>query len=209
MEALFLKGAILGFAMAAPIGPVGLITIRTSIKRGRAQGFVMAAAVATADAMYGAVAAFGLTIISDPILFYKFHIQFFGGLLLLALAGHIYISKVQSDQTAIKERSKFSIFTATLLFTLSNPSNIFSFAAVFAALNMATKSTSATDASLIVAGVFVGSGSWFSVLSWFSSKHKKAFTDKVMVRVNKGAGIALALFASYAIFNGYRGLFGV
>lgn len=193
--------------MAAPVGPVGLLTIRTSINRGRAQGFVMAFAVATADAMYGAVAAFGLTFISDPILLYKSHIQFFGGLLLFALAAHIYVSKVHSDKKIIKERSKLSIFTATLIFALSNPSNIFAFAAVFAALSMATKSTTSTGASLIVAGVFVGSGAWFAILSWFSAKHKKSFTEKVMRRVNKGAGVALAIFASYAIFNGYRGLF--
>lgn len=207
MEALFIKGAVLGFAMAAPVGPVGLLTIRTSINRGRKSGFVMAAAVAVADAMYGAVAAFGLTMISDPIFYYRFHIQFYGGFLLLILAANIFLTKVKPQQVSLKERSTLRIFLATMILALSNPSNIFVFAAAFTALNMASKSTSAIGASLIVLGVSVGSGGWFMILSWLSSKYRMSFTDQIMKRVNQGAGIALALFAIYAIFSGYQGLF--
>lgn len=207
MDALFIKGAILGFAMAAPVGPLGLMTIRTSISRGRIPGLVMAGAVATGDAMYGAVAAFGLTFISDPILIYQSHIQFFGGFLLLAMAAHIFRSRFGKVKTIVKDKSKAGIFITTLILTLSNPSNIFSFMAAFAALNMASQNSDRIGASLIVAGVFIGSGLWFTLLSWFSSKYRHSFNDKVMLRVNQFAAIALALFASYAIINGYRGLF--
>lgn len=206
MDALFIKGAVLGFAMAAPVGPVGLMTIRTSINRGRIAGLIMAAAVATGDAMYGAVAAFGLTFISDPIIRYQYHIQFFGGFLLLAMAFQIYRTRFQGKKTIVKDRSKFRIFTTTLLFTLSNPSNIFSFAAAFAALNMASQKSSTAGASMIVAGVFIGSGVWFTILSYFSSKYRTSFNEKVMTRVNHGAAIALGLFACVAIFSGYLGL---
>ncbi len=206
MDTLFVKGAILGFAMAAPVGPVGLMTIRTSINRGRVAGLIMAGAVATGDAMYGAVAAFGLTFISDPIIRYKSHIQFFGGFLLLAMAFQIYRSRFQGKKTIVQDRSKFRIFTTTLLFTLSNPSNIFSFAAAFAALNMASQESSPTGASLIVAGVFIGSGLWFTILSYFSSKYRNAFNEKVMLRVNHFAAVALGLFACFAIYFGYQGL---
>lgn len=208
MEALFVKGAILGFAMAAPVGPVGLMTIRTSINRGRVAGLIMAFAVATGDAMYGAVAAFGLTFISDPIIYYRSHIQFFGGFLLLALAAHIYRTRFGKKKNAIvKDRSKLGIFTTTLVFTLSNPSNILTFAAAFAALNMASQNSSRVGASLIVAGVFLGSGLWFTILSYYSSKYRSAFNEKVMLRVNHFAAGALALFACYAIASGFRGLF--
>lgn len=207
MEALFVKGAILGFAMAAPVGPVGLLTIRTSISRGRGYGQVMAAAAATGDAMYGAVAAFGLTFISDPIMEHRAQIQFFGGILLLAMAAHIYRTRVDSGKKIVKDKSKLRVFTSTLIFTLSNPSNIFSFAAAFAALNMATKYSSHSDASLIVAGVFIGSGLWFLVLSWFSAKHRNKIDDRTMVKLNKIAAGMLATFASYAVYLGYQGLY--
>lgn len=207
METLFIKGALLGFAMAAPVGPVGLMTIRTSISRGRVAGLIMALAVATGDAMYGAVAAFGLTFISDPIMQYRSQIQFFGGILLLLMAVHIYRTRFSGKKTIVKDKSKSRIFTTTLIFTLSNPSNIFSFAAAFAALNMANQTSSRVGASMIVAGVFIGSGLWFAVLSHFSSKYRAAFNEKVMLRVNHFAAVALGLFASYAIGSGYRGLF--
>lgn len=206
MDALFIKGAILGFAMAAPVGPVGLMIIRTSISRGRVAGLIMAFAVATGDAMYGAVAAFGLTIISDPIVHYKSHIQFFGGFLLLAMAFHIFRSRIQVKKAIVKERSKFQIFMATLILTLSNPSNIFVFAAAFASLSMASQESSPAGASLIVAGVFVGSGVWFAILSYLSSKYRKSFNEKAMARVNHFAAVALGLFACFAIFSGFRGL---
>ncbi len=206
MDTLFVKGAILGFAMAAPVGPVGLMTIRTSISRGRVAGLIMASAIATGDAMYGAVAAFGLTFISDPIIRYKAHIQFFGGFLLLAMAVHIYRSQFKGKKPIVKELSKIGIFTSTLLFTLSNPSNIFSFAAAFAALNMASQESSPTGASFIVAGLFIGSGLWFTILSHFSAKYRDSFNEKVMLRVNHFAAVALALFACFAIISGFRGL---
>lgn len=207
MDALFLKGAILGFTMAAPVGPVGLLTIRTSMSRGRWYGQVMAAAVATGDALYGAVAAFGLTFISDPILHYKADIQFFGGMILLAMGIHIYQTKVGAKRKTVKHNSKIKIYWATLIFTLSNPSNIFSFAAAFAALNMATQKSNRLDASLIVAGVFIGSGLWFSVLSWLSAKYRHRISDKTMCRINQFAGVALMLFACVAMYFGYKGLF--
>ena len=205
MDTLFIKGAILGFAMAVPVGPVGLMTIRTSINRGRVAGLIMAAAVATADAMYGAVAAFGLTFISDPILRYQSHIQFTGGFVLLAMAADLYRNRIPSKKTIVKDRSKFGIFTTTMIFALSNPSNIFVFAAAFAALGMASQQSSRLGASLIVAGVSLGSGAWFAFLSYFSSKYRKSFNDNVMLRVNYFAAIALGLFACVAIIRGYMG----
>lgn len=208
MDALFVKGAILGFTMAAPVGPVGLMTIRTSISRGRLYGQVMAAAVATSDAMYGAVAAFGLTFISDPIFQYRYYISFIGGLALFGLAVKIFISKLDSKKKTLNERSKVKVFASTLLLNLSNPSNIFSFAAAFAAFGMASKKSTRLDATLIVAGVFIGSGLWFSVLSWFSAKHRAKMNDRVMAKVNKLAGVLLAIFSGYFIITGYRGLAG-
>ncbi|MGQ0676515.1 MAG: LysE family transporter, partial [Rhodospirillales bacterium] len=62
---LFLRGFIIGFAIAAPVGPIGLLCIRRSLKGGFAAGFSAGLGAAAADAVYGAVAAFGVTAVSS------------------------------------------------------------------------------------------------------------------------------------------------
>lgn len=57
---LFLKGALLGFSIAAPVGPIGVLCIRRTLARGMVSGFVSGLGAATADGIYGAIAAFGL-----------------------------------------------------------------------------------------------------------------------------------------------------
>jgi len=61
----FLKGVVIGFSMAVPVGPIGILCIRRTLTGGRLSGFVSGLGVATADAVYGCIAGFGLTFISD------------------------------------------------------------------------------------------------------------------------------------------------
>src|SRR5512147_524049 len=60
----WLKGITIGLAIAAPVGPIGVLCIRRTLANGMATGFASGLGAATADAFYGFVAAFGLTFIS-------------------------------------------------------------------------------------------------------------------------------------------------
>ena len=66
---LFLRGFLIGLAIAAPVGPIGVLCIRRTLADGRPVGFVSGLGAASADAVYGSVAAFGLTAISGAIAF--------------------------------------------------------------------------------------------------------------------------------------------
>jgi threonine/homoserine/homoserine lactone efflux protein len=87
-----LKGLILGFSIAAPIGPIGVLCIRRTLAEGRASGFVSGVGAATADASYGSIAAFGLASIAAFLLSYQRPIRIAGGLFLFYLAAKTYFS---------------------------------------------------------------------------------------------------------------------
>ena len=82
---LFLQGLVLGFSIAAPVGPIGILCIRRTLAEGRASGFVSGLGAATADAVYGSIAAFGLTIISGILVEQKIWLGLLGGAFLCYL----------------------------------------------------------------------------------------------------------------------------
>ncbi|WP_144033987.1 hypothetical protein SPSIL_025870 [Sporomusa silvacetica DSM 10669] len=66
---LFLiKGIILGFSIAAPIGPIGMLCIRRTLANGMGNGFMAGLGAATADAIYGSIAALGISVVSTFLL---------------------------------------------------------------------------------------------------------------------------------------------
>ena len=80
---MILKGLIIGLSIAAPVGPIGILCIRRTLNQGRLHGFISGVGAATADAVYGTVAAFGLTIVSQFLIDQRLWIQLAGGLFLI------------------------------------------------------------------------------------------------------------------------------
>ena len=76
----FLQGLLIGVSIAAPVGPIGVLCIRRTITYGRVMGFLTGGGAATADAFYGAVAAFGLTSISTLLINYQDLFRLVGGI---------------------------------------------------------------------------------------------------------------------------------
>jgi len=64
LNSLF-RGLIIGFSIAAPVGPIGVLCIRRTLAEGRVYGLISGLGAATADAIYGCVAGFGLTFVSN------------------------------------------------------------------------------------------------------------------------------------------------
>ena len=89
----FLKGLIIGFAMAIPIGPVGVLCIRKTLAEGHARGMFIGLGAATADSMYASMAAFGLTFISDAVTSHQFWVSLGGGSVLFYLGIRTFLSK--------------------------------------------------------------------------------------------------------------------
>lgn len=160
----FLKGIAIGFAMAIPVGPIGILCIRKTLAEGRLRGLVIGLGAATADLFYASVAAFGLTFISDTLISQKFWICLVGGELLLFLGIRIFRAIPKAPQIPINNNGILRSYTKTVFLTLTNPLTIFAFLAVFAALGLDSE-LKYFSASILVAGVFIGSCLWFLILS--------------------------------------------
>jgi threonine/homoserine/homoserine lactone efflux protein len=187
-----LKGILLGISIAAPVGPIGLLCIRRTLAQGKLSGFVSGLGAATADALYGVVAAFGLTAISTLLFDYQYSIKLIGGLFLFYLAVTTFFAKPQTRTSETGQSvSLFKSYASTLFLTITNPVTIISFVALFAGLGIVASNGDYASASLLVVGVFLGSAIWWLSLSLFVGIFKNKFSAKGMIWVNRFSGILM------------------
>lgn len=131
------KGLLIGFSIAAPVGPIGLLTIRRTLAAGWASGFATGMGAACADAVYGAAAAFGLAAVSAALVAQQFWLRIAGGAFLLYLGARTFLAAPAERTIAGDGRAIAGAWLSSLLLTLTNPMTILSFVAVFAGLGLA------------------------------------------------------------------------
>ncbi len=186
-----IKGVILGFSIAAPVGPIGVLCIQRTLSEGRLHGFVSGLGAATADSIYGFIGAFGLSAISSFLIGYRWPIHIVGGIFLIYLALKIWLSKPSQKSTSSKEtKSLTSSYLSTVFLTITNPMTIFSFIAAFAALGVGTTVGHLAPA-LIVVGVFIGSALWWLILSFGVGLVKHKVTGRTMVWINRVSALLI------------------
>ncbi len=162
---LFARGFLIGLAIAAPVGPIGVLCIRRTLVDGRPTGFVSGLGAATADAVYGSVAAFGLTAVSGILVSQQSWLRLVGGLFLLFLGVRTFSASVADRPAAARGRGLLGAYASTFALTLTNPMTILSFAAVFAGLGIVAAQSDYGRAAALVVGVFLGSAAWWLALS--------------------------------------------
>jgi threonine/homoserine/homoserine lactone efflux protein len=197
----FLRGLLIGFSIAAVVGPIGLLCISRTLQRGFLYGFITGLGAATADATYGSIAAFGLTLISSFLVSQQTWIRLIGGLFLLYLGIKTILAKPAEQAAKAGGNSFLGAYISTLLLTLTNPLTILSFAAIFAGLGVGVVSRSNFSAALVVGGVFCGSGVWWLLLSGGVGLLREKLTAGWLVWINRCAGIALLIFGIIAVIS--------
>jgi threonine/homoserine/homoserine lactone efflux protein len=201
MENVFLvKGMMLGFVIAAPTGPIGILCARRTLTHGRRAGIISGMGAATADAIYGFIAAFGLTFISDLLTEQQFWLRLGGGLLLCLLGIRTAIAAPPSSGTrSCSGRRYAGLYTSTFFLTLTNPMTIFSFAAVFAGFGLAGTRGNVASAGTLVFGVFLGSGLWWLFLAGVFSVFRRRFNHDELRWINRIAGLIITLSGIIAL----------
>jgi threonine/homoserine/homoserine lactone efflux protein len=172
-----LKGAVIGFAIAAPVGPIGVLCIRRTFAEGRAVGLATGLGAATADAAYGAVAAFGLTAIADWLLGFQTELRLCGGLFLCALGMKTILARPASLAGRLAGSGLAQAYATTVMLTLTNPATILSFLAVFAGAGLGQQVHGAAAATAMVLGVFAGSAAWWLLLSGFVARWRRRYPE--------------------------------
>ncbi|HUS24375.1 MAG TPA: LysE family transporter [Candidatus Binatia bacterium] len=193
----FLKGVLIGFSIAAPVGPIGVLTIQRTLARGWRFGLATGLGAATADALYGAVAGFGLDGVAALLMAGRIWLQVLGGVFLCLLGLRIAWSRpATSAAPDVPRRSVAASYGSAVLLTLSNPMTILSFLAVFAGAGLAQAPSLRLDAAWLVLGVFGGSAVWWLMLSsgvawWQRRSVARAWLGEGRVSAAIQAGIGL------------------
>ena len=196
---LLARGFVLGFSIAAAVGPISLLCIRRTLAEGRVVGLASGLGVATADATYGAIAAFGLTAVTDLLVDWRRVLAVVGGLFLLFLARRTFraVPGEAAADTSTRRGGLASSYLSILGLTLTNPMTILSFAALFVGLGVT--GADAAEATLLTAGVFLGSGAWWVVLVGAVGALRSRVTPAVLRRVNVASGLLIGVFAVAAL----------
>jgi threonine/homoserine/homoserine lactone efflux protein len=196
--AFLVKGAVIGFSLAAPVGPIGLLCIRRSLADGRIVGLFTGLGAATADATYGAVAAFGLTAVSGFLVAQRVWLGLFGGAFLCYLGVRTFTAALASTEAQVRSRGLTGAYASTFVLTLTNPLTILSFIPVFAGLGLGLAPDTASAAA-VVAGVFAGSALWWLLLSHGVALFRQRLGNNWMRSVNRLSGTMIFAFGLYAI----------
>jgi len=191
--ALFAQSLLIGLSIAAPVGPIGLLVIQRTLQRGTAVGLATGLGAAAADALYGAVGAFGVVWLIDALQGARVPLALAGGAFLLGLAWRTWHSAPATRAaTPGSGRGLAPSFAGTFVLTLSNPATIFSFIAVFGTLGARLRVASPW---VMVAGVLIGSALWWLLLCAVVARLRTRFDARAMAWVNRASACALAGFA--------------
>ena len=191
-----LKGLAVGFSIAAPVGPIGLLCIRRTLAGGWRVGLATGMGAATADMAYGLIAAAGLTAVTELLVSARQPLRFAGGAALIWLGLAFLRAETPRDRVSTASTGLAAAYAGTFLLTLANPATILSFAAVMAGLGAMSASG---ETAVLVAGVFVGSALWWLALSTAVSLVRHRLPESVLVWINRASGAAIMVCGIFAL----------
>lgn len=193
---LLLRGILLGLAVAAPVGPIGVLCIQRCLAGGFWAGFSGGIGTALADAVYAALAAAGFAALAGVTGPVQEWLRWGGAALIAWFGWRAMMARPATQGPAGRAAMAppLRLLAVTFLLTISNPATILSFAALFAALGLAAGAPLHASVAA-VAGVFAGSLLWWAVLSGAVSLLRQRISDESRHWINRIAGFALIVFA--------------
>ena len=198
-----IRGLIIGFTIAAAVGPITLLVIRRTIDHGGTYGFASGLGVATADATYGAIAAFGLTAITSLLTANHAILGLIGGAGIVFLGIRIALSRPTGPATDGERPGLAGAFGSIYALTMTNPLTIILYAGVFAGIGLVAGSSFA-DAAVLTLAVWAGSTLWWVVLCSIVAWVRGRVSPVVLLWVNRVSGAALVLFGVLAVIAALR-----
>jgi threonine/homoserine/homoserine lactone efflux protein len=194
-----LRGLVLGFSIAAPVGPIGVLCIRRTLAEGRWMGFATGMGAAAADGLYGLAAGLGLTSVTQLLTGQQRWIRLIGGLFLLALGARTMLTRPAGEAAGAPGGGLAAAFGTTFLLTITNPMTILSFVAAFAGLGLGAATTGPATAVLLVTGVVAGSAAWWLTLSGAVGALRDRFDARALTWVNRVSGAIIIGFGVAAL----------
>lgn len=200
---LFIKGLIVGFCLAAPVGPIAAICVQRTIAKRWLSGVMSGLGAAAADAVYGTIAAFGATIISEFLISEHDWLQRVGGVILLILGVRLILMQpVERRKNGSQNGDLAGDFMSTFVLTLTNPMTFVAFAAIFATMGIGAVRGRPMLTVELVGGVFAGSAAWWIILCAGAFALRRHFDFRKLVLVNRATGVfVIAVGLVYLFVN--------
>lgn len=193
VTSLFLKGLAIGLVIAVPAGPVGLLCVHRTLLQGALVGLVSGLGAATADGVYGAVAALGLTGVAHFLLSYQDYLRLFGGAFLLVLGLRV-LRRPPAAAAADSDGGLLHAFASCFVLALTNPATILAFVAIFAGIGVVGAGDGYGEVISLMAGVFLGSALWWLALSGLVTALRGHVTPRLMAWIHRASGAILVGF---------------
>jgi threonine/homoserine/homoserine lactone efflux protein len=192
---ILLKGVLLGLTVSMPLGPIGIILINRTIKRGFLSGFFSGLGLGTADTLLAILAALGFTVIIGFIKDERFIITIIAGLVVVGVGVKVFLSNPVKDlrKRDKSDKSLWRDFYSVFVLSITNPYTILIFVAFFSGIHISGNIRPELVPFLLIPGVFIGAMSWWFSLSYFLSRFKKNIRLRAIVRINKLGGIVILL----------------
>jgi threonine/homoserine/homoserine lactone efflux protein len=190
----FLRGFLIGLSIAAAVGPMSLLCIQRTLSKGQLYGLVSGLGVATADGVYGTIAGFGLTVVTTFLVSQYIWIRVVGGVFLVYLGVKTMLTRPAERAVSVQANNFVGAFVSTFLLTLTNPTTILSFVAIFAGIGVGGGKNDFLAALIVVCGVFLGSALWWCLLTEGVSLLRGRLTPVWLLWINRVSGGMLAVF---------------
>ena len=202
---LIFSGIVMGLIAAVPVGPVNLLCIRRTFAHGPLNGFFSGLGAALGDGVFAAVMGLGLTWVAQLIEGYAIIIELTGGALMVFFGSRTFMAPVVprvEDGTVSGNSTLAGAIFSTFALTVTNPATLVFFTGMFAGLGgLAGGPGSYVDASFVVAGVVIGSTSWWLVLSTIIGLFHTRIDDRTIGLINRISGLLVALFGLAVLIN--------
>jgi threonine/homoserine/homoserine lactone efflux protein len=190
-----LKGIVVGIVIAVPVGPVGVLCIRRTLFSGRLAGFLSGLGAASGDAVFGIIAGFGLTVVSDWLLEYQLWLRIAGAAFLLYVGGAALFAEPEytgkPGEPGPETLARF--YASTFVLTLTNPITLLSFVAIFAAVGLTGRDATLATAAALVFGIWLGSLLWWLALGLGAAMWRRILDERHLRWINRGSGGILFL----------------
>lgn len=202
---IIINGFIFGLVLAAPVGPVGVLCVQRTLSEGRMHGLLSGLGAAVGDAIYGAIAAFGVSAVQLWISDHQVSLRTIGGILLLLLAAKTLIlrsnRKNQKNVGKLHTENLLQDFVSTFLLAITNPITILTFAGLFVTLGSTDVGDSVNNAALLVFGVFIGSALWWFALAFTANLARPYIDGGYQKWVSRISAAILISFGVYALIT--------
>ena len=200
---ILLKGIVLGLAISMPLGPIGIILVNRTIKRGFLSGFFSGLGLATADTILAVLAGVGFSVIISFIKEQRFIISIIAGIIIIGIGLKVFLSNPVKDFRNREKANKslWRDYYSLFMVSISNPYTIFIFVAFFSGIHINSKISPELVPFFLIPGIFLGAVSWWFILSYFVSRFKKKIRLRSIVKVNKIAGITIMVIGIIVLLS--------